>query len=271
MSSRRDFKIVGILNITTDSFSDGGCYLEPEAAIRRGLELMAEGADIVDLGAESSNPDGQRISAREEIGRLVPVIEGLKAQGVAISVDTYKAEVIREVVRRGADMINDITGMADPAAAQAVAEAGVPVVIMFARNRGPHAERVERPHTTVMDEIHRFFADRIRALVEAGVPEENIIIDPGMGLFLGANPEPSLLVLRRIEDLKVFGRPIYLSTSRKSFIGRVLSQPRPQERAIGTLATEIWGYLHGVNFIRTHEPGLLRQAVSMIQAIEQVE
>ncbi len=263
-------KIIGILNITADSFSDGGRYLDTATAVEKGLSLVAQGADLVDVGAESSSPDGERISAREEIERLTPVIEALKREGVRVSVDTYKPEVMRHVISLGVDMINDITALRAPSAIKAIRDAGIPVVIMFARNQGPHAERVWRDHTTVMAKIKEFFAHRLKALHDAGIADDRIIIDPGMGLFLGSTPEPSLMVLRHIETLKEFGRELYLSTSRKSFIGRVIDRPI-QSRGIGTLATEIWGYLHGVSYVRTHEPEPLRDAIRMIQAIEGIE
>ncbi len=259
--------IVGILNVTTDSFSDGNRYLDPHAAIAKGLSLAAQGADMVDIGAESSNPDGERIPAAEEIRRLTPVIEGLKEKGVRISVDTYKPEVMAHVISLGVDMINDITGLRDPASVEVIRKSSVPVVVMFARNQGPHAERTYRDHLTVMDEVERFFSERLRALHECGIPDDRILIDPGMGLFLGGTPEPSLVVLRRLAELKRFGREIYLSASRKSFIGRVLDRP-VHERGIGTLAVELWAYLQGATYIRTHEPQPLRDAVRMIQAIE---
>ena len=268
--SPEPLKIVGILNITPDSFSDGQRYLDTEAAVRKGLSLIGEGADMVDIGAESSNPDGEKISTQVEIERLSPVIVALKREGVGISVDTYKPGVMEHVISLGVDMINDITGLRDAAAIEVVGRANIPVVIMFARNYGPHAERTRRDHVTVLAEIIDFFRRRIELLHRAGIDDDRIIIDPGMGLFLGGNPEPSLMVLRHIEWLKEFGHPIYLSTSRKSFIGRVLDRP-VQERGIGTLATEIWGYLHGVSYIRTHEPQPLREAIRMIQAIEKAE
>lgn len=267
---REPLKIVGILNITTDSFSDGHRYLDSETAIQKGLSLIAEGADMVDIGAESSNPDGAKISAEEEMARLEPVIRALKGRDIRVSIDTYKPEVMRHVLALGADMINDITGLKAWNAIEVIRKANIPVVIMFARNRDPHAERIQRDQTTVLAEIEDFFSERLKALHEAGIADEKVIIDPGMGLFLGANPEPSLMVLRHIESLQKFGRPIYLSTSRKSFIGRVLDRPIGK-RGIGTLSTEIWGYLHGVSYIRTHEPGPLCEAIRMIGAIEQIQ
>ena len=268
--TKRTFKIAGILNVTADSFSDGKQYLDTKAAIEKGLSLIAQGADLVDIGAESSNPDGEKITADREIERLAPVIEALKQQDVTISVDTYKPQVMAFALSQGVDMINDITGLRDETAVEVVRRASVPVVIMYARNEGPHAERTVRDHATVLDELDAFFTERLQSLTAAGIAEDRIILDPGMGLFLGGTPEPSLMVLRHIEILQRFGREIYISTSRKSFIGRVLDRGIGQ-RGIGTLATEIWGYLHGVNYVRTHEPGPLRDAIRMIQAIEQIE
>jgi dihydropteroate synthase len=268
--SLKELKIAGILNITTDSFFDGKQYLDTQAAIEKGLSLIAEGADMVDIGAESSNPDGQKISAHEEIERLTPVIEALKKERVRISVDTYKPEVMASAISLGVNMINDITGLKDEAAIEVVRKADIPVVIMFARNEGPHADRTVRDHTTVMAEMDQFFTERLKTLHEAGIANDKVIIDPGMGLFLGGTPEPSLMVLRHIEELQKFGCELYLSTSRKSFIGAILDRPLNQ-RGIGTLATEIWGWLHGVSYIRTHEPEPLRDAVRMIQAIEQIK
>ncbi len=269
-SSLKALKIVGILNITADSFSDGGRYLDAQAAIEKGLNLTTQGADLVDIGAESSNPDGEKISTEEEIKRLTPVIQALKKEGVSISVDTCKAEVMQHAISLGVDMINSVTGLRDQAAIELVRKAGVPVVIMFARNQEFRAERTLRNHTSVIDEMEAFFTERLKTLHDAGIADDNVIIDPGMGFFLGGNPEPSLMVLRHLENLKKFGRKIYISTSRKSFIGKVLNRPIVA-RKYGTLATEIWAYLHGVDYIRTHEPVFLRDAVRMIQAIEQIE
>ncbi len=263
-------KIAGILNVTPDSFSDGNQYLDTEAAIEKGLDLIAQGADLVDIGAESSNPDGQKISAQEEIERLTPVIKALKVQEIRISIDTYKPEVMEHVISLSADMINDITGLQNPASIEVIKQSEIPVVIMFARNKGSHAERTVRDHSTVMAELDEFFTERLDTLDKAGISKERIILDPGMGLFLGGTPEPSLMVLHNIEELKKFGCELYFSASRKSFIGAVLNRGI-KERGIGTLAVEIWGWQHGISYIRTHEPRLLRDAVRMIQAIETIE
>ncbi len=270
MKTLSELKIAGILNITPDSFSDGNRYLDTGAAIEQGLRLVADGADIVDIGAESSNPDGEKITAEQEIERLAPVIQALKKDGIAVSVDTYKPQVMEFVISQGADMINDITGLRDPAAVEVIRKADLPVVIMFARNQGPHAERTVRDHAIILEELDEFFTQQLRTLDSAGISRERILLDPGMGLFLGGNPEPSLMVLRHIDKLKKFGCKLYLSASRKSFIGAVLGR-RLSERGIGTLAVEIWAWQHGVSHIRTHEPKSLRDAVRMMQAIEQIE
>ena len=258
--------IIGILNVTADSFSDGGRYLDPRAAVEKGLGLAAEGADIVEVGGESSNPDGARMDAAEELARIEPVILGLKKERIRISVDTRKPVVMRRALALGADMINDVTGLGDAEAVEAVRGAGVPVVVMFARNRGPRAERASRSEETVLAEIEAFFAERLASLESAGIAHDRIIIDPGMGFFLGGTPGPSLTVLRELEALRRFGCPLCVSTSRKSFIGAVLNRP-VGERGAGTLATEIWAWLHGAGYIRTHEPGPLRDAARMILAI----
>jgi dihydropteroate synthase len=263
-------KIVGILNITSDSFSDGKRYLNPQSAIEKGLSLAAQGADLVDIGAESTSIYGEKITAEQELERLTPVIEALKKEGVRISVDTYKPKVMQYVIALGVDMINDVSGLKDETAIRVVQQAGVPVVIMFNRNPDIHAQTRLQDYTTIMSEEVAFFTERLKTLHDAGIADDKVIIDPGMGFFIGGNPEPSLMVLHHLERLKRLGRKIYLSTSRKSFIGAVLNRPI-ESREYGTLATEIWAYLHGVDYIRTHDPAALSDAIRMIQAIEQIE
>ena len=263
----RTTKVVGILNVTRDSFSDGGLYLETSAAIQKARTLIADGADLIDIGAESSRPEGQPVSAQEEINRLSPIIKVLKEEKITLSVDTYKPEVMRRVLEMGVDMINDITALKDPASVETVKEFGAPVVIMYSRGGGPHADRTVRDHHHLMDEILNFFDNRIGTLTKSGIRLENIIIDPGMGFFLGGNSEPSLMVLKHLTKLKRFGTRLYLSTSRKSFIGSILHR-EVSRRSAGTLATEVWAYLQGVDFLRTHEVEPLRDALRMLQAIQ---
>ena len=266
----RTTKIVGILNVTRDSFSDGGLYQETSAAIERARTLIADGADLIDIGAESSRPEGQTVSPQEEMDRLSPIIKVLKGEKITLSVDTYKPEVMQQVLEMGVDMINDITALRDPASVAIIKEYGVPVVIMYSRGQGPHADRTSRDHHHLMDEILNFFDERIGTLTKSGIRLENTIVDPGMGFFLGGNPEPSLIVLKHLKELKRFGTRLYLSTSRKSFIGSILHR-EVSKRSAGTLATEVWAYLQGVDFIRTHEVQPLRDALRMLQAIQTIE
>jgi len=262
--------LVGIVNLTSDSFSDGGRFLDPEQAIAHGEELRKAGADWLDLGAESSNPSGQKVTAEVEISRLRPVIEHFTRQGVPISVDTYRPEVIEAVLALGAGMINDITALKDPRAVEVLASSTVPVVIMFARNAGPRAEEKVHPYRELLSEIKGFFEERLSFLEERGIARDRVILDPGMGFFLGKNPEPSLWVLKNLSSLLSLGRPLYVSTSRKSFIGTILNKP-PKERAAGTLATELWALHQGASYIRTHDVASLSQAYALWRAIEGVE
>lgn len=262
-------KIVGILNMTADSFSDGGKYLHAEAAIRQAESLRAQGADLIDLGAESSRPDAEAVPVQEQIDRLIPVIQALKTEKIPFSVDTYRPEVMARVLELGADMINDINALREAGAVETVRRYDAPVVLMYSRSPGPQADRTVRGSESLMDEIIRFFSGRIGALTEQGIRRENLILDPGMGLFLGANPEPSLTVLKHLKELRCFGLRTYISVSRKSFIGSVLHREVSQ-RAAGTLAAEIWAALQGAEYIRTHEVKPLRDALDLLKAIRQI-
>jgi dihydropteroate synthase type 2 len=265
-ADRGDPQLVGIVNLTADSFSDGGRFLDPAAAIAHGERLLADGAAWLDLGAESSNPDGEAVPADLELARLEPVLEHFVRQGARVSVDTTKPAVMRAVLARGAGMINDITALADPEAARALAGSSVPVVLMFARNRGARAERAVQPHAGLIEELSAFFTARMDALAALGIARERLILDPGMGFFLGSTPAPSLFVLRHLRALAPLGRPLYVSTSRKSFIGHLVGRP-PPERLPGTLASELWALAEGAAYVRTHDVRALREAWTVWQAI----
>jgi dihydropteroate synthase type 2 len=276
-------RIIAILNITRDSFSDGGRYLEPEAALEHARQLVADGADIIDIGAESTHPDAEDVPAQIEIDRLTPVIEQLKADGVRVSVDTYKPAVMRHVLALGVDLINDVTALRDPEAVAAVRDSAARLIIMHSRASAGRAERVAPAwgvtpassrcnSDTVVDEIVAFFQRRVGELTAAGIDRRRLILDSGMGFFLSPRAEDSLAVLRELERIAALGLPVCVSTSRKSFIGSVLGgegTPRPvSQRAAGTLATEIWAAWHGAAYIRTHDVRALRDALSMLTAIE---
>lgn len=259
-------KIVGILNLTRDSFSDGGVYLDREAACAHADRLLDDGADIIDVGAESSHPDSENVTAEMEIERLTPVLERLIADGVEVSVDTNKPEVIRRVLSIGVRTINDITALTQAGSVEALRDSPARVVIMHSMSATARAARIPDSGKRMIDRIIAFFHDRIAALRRAGIGRERLILDPGMGFFLSSDPEPSLEVLRGLADLRTLGLPLYVSTSRKSFIGRVLDRPLRQ-RAAGTLATELWAWRQGVDYIRTHDVRSLADAVRMTTAI----
>ncbi|MBW4698262.1 MAG: dihydropteroate synthase [Aphanocapsa lilacina HA4352-LM1] len=264
-------QIVGIVNITTDSFSDGGQFLDAERAIGHARRLRGEGAHWIDLGAESSNPDGEQVTAEIEAERLAPVVAALSADGVSVAIDTCKSSVMVRCLELGAQMINDITALADPRSVEVLKTFRVPVVLMFARNRQARAEQRPGDCETVWNEIEAFFSGRIDRLLGAGLQDRQLILDPGMGFFLGSNPEPSLRVLAHVDRLGRFGLPVYLSVSRKSFIGSVLGGRPAAGRDHGTLAAEIWAYLAGVDYLRTHAVAPLSDAIRVIAAIRAQE
>ncbi|MBN2448257.1 MAG: dihydropteroate synthase [Phycisphaerae bacterium] len=265
-------KLLGILNITRDSFSDGGRFLDPTVAIDHGLALARDGADIIDVGAESSHPDSETIHPDDEIARLTPVIRALKDHKLCVSVDAYKPPVIRAAIELGADIINDITGAREPETIRAVANTGVRLIVMHSTATRAHAERREIDPAAIVSHIVAFFEPRIAELTAAGVTRGQIILDPGLGFFIGSNPESSLAVLRGLPQLAALGLPLCISASRKSFVGAILgnvNHPRPvAERAAGTLATEIWSAQAGVAYIRTHDPRALADALKVITTLE---
>lgn len=272
-------KILGIVNLTRDSFSDGGRFLDPSAAIAHARQLLADGADVVDLGAESTHPQAERVPAALEIERLTPVVEVLKRDGAIVSIDTCKAEVMRRMIELGADIINDVTALADPRSRAVLRAAGARVVIMHAvrpddveRDDGrARGGRVAAVH--ILAHALSFFREHIRELEAAGIERERLILDPGMGFFVGDTPDASLALLRGISALRAIGCPVLVSTSRKSFIGALLSRAgapsRPvDQRAAGTLASELWAAHQGAEFIRTHDVKALRDALAVWSAMQ---
>lgn len=273
MHTEHPARIIGIVNLTRDSFSDGGSCLDPQAALDHARQLLADGADIIDLGAESTHPDAEEVRPDEEIARLLPVVESLKAEGACLSVDTYRPDVMRAVLEQGVEFINDVTALSDPQAVAVLRDSDAGIILMHSTAARARAERRETDPAGVVTRIIDFFERRVGLLEAAGIARERLIIDPGMGFFLGRDPEPSLVVLRNLDRLVRLGTPICVSTSRKSFIGSVLGdgdQPRPvTERGAGTLATELWAAMRGVQYIRTHDVRALRDALTLWQAIAQ--
>ena len=253
--------IFGILNITEDSFSDGGRYLDPEAALAHAQALVNEGADVLDVGAASSNPQSEPVPPDIEIGRLAPVVLAAKERGWKISVDSFSSETQLWALEEGVEYLNDIQGFADPSLYAHLAAAKAKLVVMHAVQGPGPAQRIDTDPRDIMGRVADFFDARIEALTQAGVARERLILDPGMGLFVGTRPEVSLTILRRLPQLKsAFGLPILVSVSRKSFL-RKLTGRSVGEIGPGTLAAELYAALHGADILRTHEPRPLRDAL----------
>ncbi len=254
--------IFGILNITEDSFSDGGKFLAPEAALAHARQLMEDGADALDVGAASSNPNAAPVDSDVEIERLMPVVAEARKHDWPVSIDSFSPETQAWALSQRVAYLNDIAGFADPTLYPALAAASARLIVMHSVQGGP-ATRVETDPETIMDRIAAFFTARVKALTGAGVARERLILDPGMGFFLGADPEVSLTVLRRLPELKIaFGLPLMISVSRKGFL-RKLSGRKMAEIGPATLAAEIFAASHGVAMIRTHNPKALGDALTI--------
>jgi len=257
--------LMGIVNATPDSFSDGGRYLEPGAAVDRALRLAEEGADLVDVGGESTRPGAPPVPAAEEIARVVPVVERLRARGfpLPISVDTVKGAVARAALLAGADLVNDVSALGDPDLARACAEAGVPVVLMHMR--GTPADMQSRAvYRDVVAEVARELEAALARAEAAGIPRERTILDPGIGFAKTA--EQSLELLARAGELRALGRPLLFGPSRKSFIGKVTGA-EVGERLPGTLAAVTACVLAGVELLRVHDVAAVRQAARVAAAL----
>jgi dihydropteroate synthase type 2 len=264
----RMVSIFGIVNVTRDSFSDGGRFLQPEAAIAHAGRLLADGADVIDVGAESTHPDAEDVPADTELARLCPVVEALLARGAAVSVDTCKPVVMRAMAARGVHWLNDVHGFRGPGALAAAAEAPrhLRFVVMFSRSAGPRAERRAAAGGDLLADVHAFFVERLAAFQAAGIGAERLLFDPGMGFFLGSGVAPSLTVLRHLPDLRRHGVPLLVSVSRKSFLGELTGRPAA-ERGAATLAAELWAVRQGVAGVRTHDVAALRAGLAVERAI----
>jgi len=263
-------KILGILNITDDSFSDGGKYLAPEAALAHGLTLMEEGADILDIGAASSNPDAKIVSPETEIARLQSVLPALRQKGAVISIDSFSAPVQRRALAQGVDYLNDIHGFAEPSLYPELSAAKVKLIVMHAIQNEGAATRADIPAGEIFDRVVSFFEMRLEALAKAGIGSDRLILDPGMGFFVGSDPQNSLTLLRRLPDLKTrFGLPLLVSVSRKSFLRKITGQSDPAGAAVlaAGLAAELYAYLQGADYLRTHAPGALKAALDVRSAL----
>ena len=257
--------IMGILNTTPDSFSDGGRFLNPEHAYQQAQMMIEHGADIIDIGGESTRPGAQRISCNEELDRVIPVIERIRATSdIAISIDTQKAHVMEAAIHAGACFINDINALQSKDALSTAARLKMPICLMHMQGE-PDSMQVNPTYTNnVVDEINNFFIHRIHACEEAGILRKHIILDPGVGF--GKSVEHNLLILNQLSAFQIHGLPILLGVSRKSTIGVIISKP-VLERLSAGLATAVFAALQGVTMIRTHDVAETKQALDMLDAI----
>lgn len=262
--ARRKTVMMGVLNVTPDSFFDGGRFLEADTARRHAQRLTEAGADIVDIGGASSRPGAEAVDPEEERNRILPVIEALEENGPPLSVDTYRAETARRALDAGARMINDITALrGDPAMAEVLASAGCECVLMHMQ--GAPKSMQEAPHyEDVVDDIRRFFEERLNHAVRQGVAEERIWLDPGFGF--GKTVQHNLHLLRRLGEFKGLGRPLLVGTSNKSTIGKVLDAPADQ-RTEGTAATVAIAIAHGASAVRVHDVETMGRVARMSDAV----
>lgn len=257
--------VMGILNVTPDSFSDGGDYFDREAALDRALQMVEEGADLLDVGGESTRPGAPPVSREEEERRVVPVIEHLAHRvGVPISVDTYKAAVARRAVEAGAALVNDVSGLRmDPAMARAVADLGAGLVVMHMRG-DPRTMQSDTRYTDLVGEIFRALEESVDRAVEAGVPRDRVWVDPGIGF--GKSAEQNLVLLRRLGEFRSLGCPVLVGASRKSFIGRTLGIEDPKDRLEGSLAAAVVAVWNGARILRVHDVRATRRAADLAWA-----
>jgi len=260
-------KILGILNITSDSFSDGGRYLEPGAALFHAQAMAQVGADIIDIGAASSNPDAVPVAPEVEIARLAAVLPDLKAKGLLLSIDSFSTEVQRWALGQGVDYLNDIHGFADAAFYPELARAKAKLIVMHMVQEKGVAVRTDVPPAEIFGRVTAFFDARLKALTDAGIVGERLILDPGMGQFVGTDPENSLILLRRLPELKArYGLPVMVSVSRKGFLRKLVNRPA-QEAGAASLAAELFAEANGADYIRTHAPGPLRDGLKVLKTI----
>ncbi len=264
----RDFDVMGVVNVTPDSFSDAGRYFDPAAAVQHGLALEAEGAAILDVGGESTRPGADPVEADEESRRVVPVIEALVAAGVRaqISVDTMKAEVADRALAAGATLVNDVTALrAAPEIAELAAAAGARLCLMHMQNP-PNEPPAAPRYSDIVSEVKSFLQERMAFAVAHGVPEEQIILDPGFGGgSFGKDRAQNLELLRRLPELVAIGRPILVGTSRKGFLGEITGRPADQ-RVPATIATNVMAYERGARIFRVHDVAPVRDALTVTAA-----
>ena len=256
--------MMGVVNVTPDSFSDGGRYLNPTLAVRHARELVAEGADLLDVGGESTRPGAREVTAEEEVGRVLPVLDGLAGVGVPVSIDTSKLAVAEAALDAGARIVNDVTALrGDPDLASLCAQRECGVVLMHMLGT-PRTMQEGPVYDDVVDDVRGFLAERIQFALDAGIAEERVWVDPGIGF--GKTLDHNLELLRRLDELRELGRPICVGTSRKSFIGKITGR-EVDERLGGTIASNVIALANGAEVFRVHDVGPVRDALRVAAAI----
>lgn len=257
-------RVMGILNVTADSFSDGGVFLSHQAALRRAREMVAEGAAIVDVGGESTRPGAAQVSEQEELDRVVPVIEFIRSElPVTVSVDTSKAAVMRAAVAAGANLINDVRALRGDGALQAAAELQVPICLMHMQGE-PRTMQLSPHYENVVAEVKGFLTERLDASIAAGIPREHLLIDPGFGF--GKTVTHNLSLMKHLQQFMELGVPVLVGASRKSLIGAVLELPVDQ-RVYGSIALAALAVAQGASVIRAHDVAATVHAVKMAVAV----
>lgn len=260
--------IMGILNVTPDSFSDGGRFTHVETAVAHALQMVEQGADIIDIGAESTRPGAPPVSSDEELRRLLPVLEQLSGRiQVPISIDTWKAPVAEAALSAGAEIINDISGLTfDPALAEVVANHRAGLVLMHTRGT-PATMQQDTGYQDLLGEIADFLQASLQTALAAGLSPEQLVLDPGIGLSFGKDTDGNLEILRRLLELAGLGYPLLVGSSRKRFIGTVLGREKHDERLFGTAATVALAVAHGAHILRVHDVRAMRDVADMTHSI----
>ena len=254
-----DVLLMGVVNVTPDSFSDGGLFFDVEAAVAHALQMVEEGADIVDVGGESTRPGAAPVSADEELRRVLPVVRALRSAGIAISIDTRHAAVADAAVAAGACVINDVSGLRDPAMRAVAARQGVPAVAMHMPIDDPTLMMQHTDYVDVVDDVVAFLRDHAALALEEGVP--TVILDPGIGF--GKTVEQNVALVRRLDELVALGHPVLLGASRKRFIGVLAGVDRAEGRLAGSIAVHLAGVQRGARIIRAHDVAAHHQALAM--------
>lgn len=257
--------VMGVVNVTPDSFSDGGRFLDGRKAIEHGLRLVAEGARILDIGGESTRPGAEPVSVEEELRRVVPVVEGLAGTAAVISVDTSKPEVMRAAAAAGAGLINDVRALAEPGALEAAVETECAVCLMHMQG-DPRTMQQAPQYVDVVQEVTAFLVEKARSCRVAGIPAERISIDPGFGF--GKTLEHNAALLRGLDSLARTGWPLAVGLSRKSMLGKILGRP-PGERVYGSVALAVMAVLKGAHIVRAHDVAATVDALKTVTAIQQ--